>query len=107
MYKLNRIFTKPSATVTTAAAAIGLMILGVSADASSSKTYVNVSTDFCLDSNAEGQVYTLGCNSGNYQNWIRSGQRLINVSTGKCLDSNAEGQVYTLGCNSGNYQNWK
>jgi hypothetical protein len=29
----------------------------------------NVATGFCLDSNANRQVYTLGCNGGGYQQW--------------------------------------
>jgi serine/threonine-protein kinase len=61
--------------------------MSVSADAASNKAFVNVSTQFCLDSNGNGHVYTLGCNGGNHQNWTVSGQRLINVSTGKCLSA--------------------
>src|SRR5438552_3131898 len=86
-------------------ASLLILWMSLSANAASTKAFVNVSTQFCLDSNVNGQVYTLGCNGGNYQNWTASGQRLINVSTGKCLDSNVKGEVYTLDCNGGNYQN--
>ena len=71
------------------------------------KTYKNVATGFCLDSNPERAVYAIGCNGGNYQNWTRDGLTLRNVSTGFCLDSNPEGKVYTLGCNGGDYQKWE
>lgn len=73
-------------------------------------SYVNRATGRCLDSNYAGDVYTLGCNGGNYQRWrVESGGTILtihNVQTGLCLDQNGQGSVYTLGCNGGSYQLW-
>ncbi len=38
-------------------------------EAASTQTFKNVATGFCLDSNANRDVYTLGCNGGSYQKW--------------------------------------
>lgn len=70
----------------------------------------NLATQFCLDSNSSGSVYTNGCYWATYQEWWVSqgpyGLVLRNAATGRCLDSNTSGSVYTLGCNGGSFQQW-
>jgi serine/threonine-protein kinase len=70
----------------------------------------NLSTQYCLDSNASGSVYTNGCYWATYQGWNVSqgtyGLKLQNLATGRCLDSNTSGSVYTLPCNGGSFQEW-
>jgi Ricin-type beta-trefoil lectin domain len=70
----------------------------------------NLATGFCLDSNADGDVYTLECtDDNNFQLWtVGSGfSTLENFATGRCLDSNADGDVYTLECTDDNdFQLW-
>ena len=69
----------------------------------------NNATSLCLDSNTDGDVYTLEYNGGKFQTWIFfSGRTLIqNLATELCLDSNFDGDVYTLECNYGPFQAWR
>lgn len=60
----------------------------------------NVATGRILDSNGNGDAYTLPSNGGNYQKWhiepTHNGTfHLVNFATGKRLDSNGDGDVYT------------
>ena len=98
------------AGVVAGAAVAASQALGSPAVAGTYTTYRDLATGFCLDSNGEGRVYTLGCNGGSFQKWVlRSadgGVTLHNLATGFCLDINTQGRVYTLSCNGGNYQVW-
>jgi len=123
MIKLTRVISpgmrRPARRVTVpmlallAAGAITVAAPAVGARAATTTTLRDVSTLFCLDSNGNGNVYTLPCNGGNYQNWVfqpvagyTNAYNVVDAQTQRCLDSNASGDVYTLPCNGGNYQNW-
>jgi len=77
---------------------------------SGEKTWQDTATLLCLDANVWEDVYTLGCNGGNFQVWIESfvtyGDQFMNKVTGECLDSNLNGEVYTRACNGGSFQQW-
>jgi hypothetical protein len=89
-------------------AAIGV---GVPSTAqAATKTYKNLATGFCLDSNTRGKAYTHDCNGGSFQKWNVSGASVVtlkNLATGFCLDSNTRRLVYTKGCNGGSFQKWR
>ena len=91
----------------------GMAILGADPASAYAPFYVkyqDMQTGRCLDSNWNGAVYTLGCNSGSYQvwdSWAWAGNNpVVNKATGRCLDSNWNGAVYTLPCNGGDHQKW-
>ncbi|MFB9622734.1 RICIN domain-containing protein [Nonomuraea helvata] len=116
--------------ISTLIASIALVNAPARADVYRDSMLRNWETGLCLDSNFDGRVYTLGCNSGNYQRWIietwgggiprgpddgplppegvNEGPwfALRNAATGRCLDSNGR-DVYTTPCQTGNaYQAW-
>lgn len=84
----RRLLTALSITLLSAAAAIG--VDAGAAHASGIWNIVDAATNRCLDSNDNGDVYTLPCNGGNYQNWnqiYQSNQTYVleDMQTGFCL----------------------
>jgi len=72
----------------------------------------NQATNLRLDSNYQGNVYTLSPNESGFQVWLmvkanNNCMILVNSATGRCLDSNHKGNVYALGCHGGSFQNWR
>jgi hypothetical protein len=90
-------------------AAAGLFAsMGVAqADVLYNGIYRNWQSGNCLDSNYNGDAYSIGCNGGTYQNWSIDhvatqngyvfGFNITDDQTGMCLDTNSI-SVYTHSC---------
>jgi serine/threonine-protein kinase len=75
------------------------------ASAASELTFENNATGYCLDSNYDGNVYSLPCNGGNYQVWNftsnpNGGVYIQDAQTGWCLYSDGSGNISTWYCTS-------
>ncbi|MCM3922724.1 RICIN domain-containing protein, partial [Frankia sp. AiPs1] len=79
------------------------------------KSWADTATGFCLDSDGS-RIYTLDCNGGEWQQWVRDGLRLRNLHTGTCMASAAGGHtadgtaipdsLYATACDGSAGQQW-
>jgi hypothetical protein len=75
--------------------------------------FVNDATQLCLDSDARGFAYALGCNTDGFQNWSfwSSGHNdfhYLDNKTQRCLtDSWDRFEVFTEGCRETDFQRWR
>ena len=74
--------------------------------ATAGKTYVNVATGLCLDSNNAGDLYTMACNGGDFQQWALLGDLIFDVSTNLHMESTADGKVSMTAHFGYSSENW-
>jgi serine/threonine-protein kinase len=72
------------------------------------RRFKNAATNWCLDSDMKGGVYTKGCYSigGGYQDWAWVSGGLKNLQTGNCLEANFDNVVYARECDGNSHQKW-
>ncbi|GAA0448157.1 hypothetical protein Ade02nite_60800 [Paractinoplanes deccanensis] len=88
--------------------ATALIVAGVAAPAHAAdqvNSWRNLATGMCLDSNGLGQVYTMSCNNGLYQNWqdkpmSTNFRNHKNAATGNCLMAGVLSYVNAMPCDN-------
>lgn len=73
-------------------------------------TWANTATLLCLDSNTDGDVYTVYCHGDANVFWFNApasvGYQIQDITTARCLYGNDKGEVDTQPCFGGVYQQW-